>query len=253
MGKELAKIKVKTSEEERRRFTSNVKASLVDQETYEDLSIEEFINADTMEAFSNYINEQNIPVQVAMRTAYLAGIGLNTSEVIEATGFDKEYVVAVKKSPVFVQAKKLVQEQITVAAEDMLRAGSVKAAATLIDKMDSSNEKVAVNAANSVLDRVGIRAPKEVNVTTDTATAAVKEMSIEELMEIAGKQVIDLDSDIAGDGPAGTFETKSEVGLLRVCETCSGEELNAGETAPGVDGVYNDGAGELGDTWDNGD
>ena len=67
-----------------------------------------------------------------------------------------------------------------------LEDAAIKAASTLVDKLSSNDDRVAVQAANSILDRLGVRAPDKLQVDVQHSVSVRKMEDV--LLQVYGKR-----------------------------------------------------------------
>lgn len=114
-----------------------------------------------------------LPKQMNAYAAILvySASGLSHAEIAVATGFSAEQVKALQEHPAYTQLEKYifdaVREQSKADVVAILSEKEVRAAERVGELVDSADEKVALAAANSVLDRRGHNAKQQIDIRTE--------------------------------------------------------------------------------------
>lgn len=98
------------------------------------------------------------------RFAYFFMQGYSVTQIADAMGIDRSTAKRVRSSEEFKAVLNTLSAEVIATAQTFLQASSLKAVRTLIQCMDSANEKVKLSAATEVLDRVGLKSPDRLEV-----------------------------------------------------------------------------------------
>lgn len=140
---------------------------------------------DSTETLTDIEAVKNVNV---VRFAYYFLQGFNVKQISEIMGIDYKTAKKVRASEEFKTVLNGISAEVVSTARAFLTAAGFKAVRTLIDAMNSYNEKVRLKAAIEVLDRIGLKTPEKFEVVTKQDD--MSSMSSDELLKLV-KQGID--------------------------------------------------------------
>ncbi len=108
--------------------------------------------------------------------------GYGTSEVAKIFGVSVRRICEIKASDKFKAMLTVLNLEIISTARTFLTASGLKAVKTLLQCMDSRDDRVKLNAATQVLDRIGLKNPDQIEIISKGDR--INEMSQEELMGV---------------------------------------------------------------------
>ena len=141
---------------------------------------EHIISPEEREALAESLNKKGTQKVDLVKLAYYYIQGYNTKELSEIFDADPQHINRIKASDKFRAIITSLNAEIVSTARTFLTAAGFKAVKTLLMCMDSNDDRVKLNAATQVLDRIGLKTPEQIEVIQKGAV--VNKMSDEELM-----------------------------------------------------------------------
>lgn len=96
--------------------------------------------------------------------------GLSDTEISVATGFLPEQINHIRSQPAYTQLEGMivetVKEQAASTVKQILVAGEVTAAKKLVELAEAEDDRIALSAVNSLLDRGGHKAAEKIDINT---------------------------------------------------------------------------------------
>lgn len=129
--------------------------------------------------------------------------GYNPTLIAKLMRLKPEQVRMVKSSDAYKIAKDELLNSVVTGARKYMEVATLKAVKTLMQCLDSGNERVRLAASQDLLNRAGLQAPTQIEITTQTTN--FEHMSDEELAEILKKdRAIPGNAEVVHLGPATT-------------------------------------------------
>ena len=127
------------------------------------------------------------------RFAYFFMQGYSMTQIAEALGIDKSIAVRIRSSEEFRAVLNTLSAEVIATAQVFLQASALKAVRTLIQSMDSSNEKVRLAASVEVLDRVGLKSPDKLEIIAKSDNlAALDDDQLRDLIRMNLAEILPL-------------------------------------------------------------
>lgn len=141
---------------------------------------EHIISPEEREALAESLDKKGTQKVDLVKLAYYYVQGYNTKELAEIFGADPQHINKIKSSDKFRAIITSLNAEIVSTARTFLTAAGFKAVKTLLMCMDSNDDRVRLNAATQVLDRIGLKTPEQIEVIQKGAV--VNKMSDDELL-----------------------------------------------------------------------
>lgn len=109
--------------------------------------------------------------------------GYGTSAISELMGVKHDDVLAIRRSDTYKALRTKVMSEIIELSKRAIEVSTIKAVKTLMECMESKNDKVKLSAAVEVLNRTGLTATQKIELTTTTHNE-ISSFTDEELAEI---------------------------------------------------------------------
>jgi|LGOV01.1.fsa_nt_gb hypothetical protein len=132
----------------------------------------------------------NLSDEFLIRLATLNSSGVPVKDIADIFKLGKKDILKVLNSRDYAAVKQLLTKDIVEYARNTLATASIKAVSKMIELIDSEDSKIALRASIEVLNRVGIDAPKKIDV--NVKHTLIQEMSNDQLESIisASKKAI---------------------------------------------------------------
>jgi hypothetical protein len=132
-----------------------------------------------------------------MKVVYMTVQGFSNATIGEELGVTASDIITLKKTDDFMRLKDAVTQEVINAGRMFMAMGTIKAVRTLLQCMDSSNEKIKLMAATQVLDRVGLKTPEQIEILNKGNN--LSKMNNEDLLKIIQMGNDDIKSVIVRD------------------------------------------------------
>jgi hypothetical protein len=114
--------------------------------------------------------------------------GYSNIKIGKELGMAEVTVRTIKKMDSYITSKEQLLNTIIEGARQYMEAASVKAIKSLLECLDSPNERIKLMAAQDILNRVGLSTPQQIEVIQNNSNFA--KYSNDELMEIMKKDKV---------------------------------------------------------------
>jgi hypothetical protein len=114
--------------------------------------------------------------------------GYNNTKIGKELGMNESVVRTIKKMDSYITSKEQLLNTIIEGARQYMEAASVKAIKSLLECLDSPNERIKLMAAQDILNKVGLSTPQQIEVIQNNSNFA--KYSNDELMEIMKKDKV---------------------------------------------------------------
>jgi hypothetical protein len=118
--------------------------------------------------------------------------GLGATQIAANMNLTRAEVQAIRRSVAYVNAKASVLQEVINTSRGVMEVSALRAVKTLTECMNSKNDKVKLNAAVEVLNRIGLGATQKVELTTHNEDY-FRKLTNEELTEIVKSSVVEAD------------------------------------------------------------
>jgi DNA-binding CsgD family transcriptional regulator len=108
--------------------------------------------------------------------------GFSAKEIGKELDMDAQSVRNVMASDEYTMFREYITQEVVNIGRTFLAMSTVKAVKTLLDLLDSDNDKVRLGASKDVLDRVGLKSPDKIELLSKSDN--IREMSTEQLFDI---------------------------------------------------------------------
>lgn len=116
------------------------------------------------------------------KIAYYHIQGFTTREIAEIMGVSDNAIKIAKRSEEFKSIVNSITAEIVNVSRTFLSTAGLKAVKTLVDCLESPNDRVRLQASTEILDRIGLKSPEKLEILTKADT--IKEMSTEQLLQL---------------------------------------------------------------------
>lgn len=120
--------------------------------------------------------------EIVSKIAYLTVQGYTNAAIAENLGVPIPIIQQARKTEEFKSMMHALTSEIISTARIFLTAASFKAVRTMVELLDSVNEKIKLSAAKEVLDRVGIKAPETIELVSKNDS--INDMTEEQLVDM---------------------------------------------------------------------
>lgn len=117
-----------------------------------------------------------------VKIAYYYVQGYTEKDIAEIFNVSVNTVKKIKGSDEFKAVCKTISAEIVETARLFLATSGIKAVKTLVDCLDSPNDRVRLNASTEILNRVGLKSPEKLEILA--RGDSFKSMSDEQLLQI---------------------------------------------------------------------
>lgn len=115
--------------------------------------------------------------------------GYTSQLIAKQVGLETEQIYHIRQSDAYKVAREEVLKQVISGARKYMEVSTIKAVKTLVQCLDSKNEKVKLTAAQDILNRAGLAATQQIEITSNMGTS-FEHFSDAELAEIMKKESI---------------------------------------------------------------
>lgn len=126
-----------------------------------------------------------------VRMAYLMMMGYTAKETAEEMGASLHTVEQWRKRAEFRAVCGTLTKEITAAARTFLTSATLKATKTMLELLDSEDERIQMSAAKDILDRTGVKQEDTLHVV-DQRNSHIADMSKDELAGLLSKGLKEL-------------------------------------------------------------
>jgi len=131
--------------------------------------------------------------------------GYNPKLIAKLMNLTPEQVLRIKASDAYQISRTELLNAVVSGARKYMEVATIKAVKTLVQCMDSTNEKVRLAASQDVLNRAGLQAPTQIEISTQVNN--FEGLSDDELAEILRKEkAIPSKGEVLGIGTSATFK-----------------------------------------------
>jgi len=126
-----------------------------------------------------------------VKIAYLYMKGFSIQEIADIMGISSRAVKEIRSKEEFKSVIRTISAEVISAGRMFLSASGIKAVKTMIDLLDSPNDKIRLNASKEILNRIGLKSPEQLEIINKSND--IRNMSTEELtklVEIGAKEIM---------------------------------------------------------------
>lgn len=187
-------IKVTSSRKSKAMQREALYSLLATEEEYTNLSDYFGIDADRMDNLSRELSpcfgEAKLATpQNVMQILQYDIQGYTSQLIAKQVGIEVQQVYHIRQSDAYKLAREEVLKQVITGARKYMEVSTIKAVKTLVQCLDSKNEKVKLTAAQDILNRAGLGATQQIEITGNMGTS-FDHFSDAELAEIMKKESI---------------------------------------------------------------
>lgn len=186
-------LRIVPQQEALRNQRAALHSMLATEEEYKDLT--DYIDIDTQMA--DNLSEEFLDIfggvskaapKAIMAVLQLDLQGHSVSGIARHIGIEEAQVRSMRASEAYRTAKEEVLRGVVVGARKFMEVASLKAVKTLVNCLDSNNEKIKLSAAQDILNRSGLSAPQHIELTTNVNN--FENFTTEQLEEILKKDKV---------------------------------------------------------------
>lgn len=192
MSKET-KLKVVSTPEAETNQRKALYTILAQEEEYNDIAT--FVDVDTQiaenlsaELAHVFDGKTSASPKNVMAVLQLDLQGYPVAKIAQKMSMKDSQIAHIKATDSYRIAKEEVLRQVVQGARKYMEIASIKAVKTLLTCLDSSNEKIKLSAAQDILNRSGLQAPQQIEITSNVNN--FEGFTTEQLEEMLKKEAI---------------------------------------------------------------